>query len=218
MLHVASISDAEILPEISDKDEKHEKENMIIEQSDKSSKLKEYSNSNLMNSESINLIEPNNINNINNIQFNNNNNYLNDFFQPGVISEIEGGDKSFTNLFISGISSKSFLDDSEMGSISNILDLKDKKEIFEFVKDKMNKGLTPFFIKFEQYAPLPIFAPKNIRFIDIIYIIQEEIQFDVNSVVFILKGKPIEISSYYNKFIEDFKIEPLETIQAKEKK
>ena len=217
MLHVASISDAEILPEISDKDEKHEKENMIIEQSDKSSKLKEYSNSNLMNSESINLIEPNNINNNNNIQFNNNNNYLNDFFQPGVISEIEGGDKSFTNLF-SRISSKSFLDDSEMGSISNILELKDKKEIYEFVKDKMNKGLTPFFIKFEQYAPLPIFAPKNIRFIDIIYIIQEEIQFDVNSVVFILKGKPIEISSYYNKFIEDFKIEPLETIQAKEKK
>ena len=216
MLHVASISDAEILPEISDKDEKHEKENMIIEQSNKSSKLKEYSNSNLMNSESINLIEPNNINNNNNIQFNNNNNYLNDFFQPGVISEIEGGDKSFT--YLSRISSKSFLDDSEMGSISNILELKDKKEIYEFVKDKMNKGLTPFFIKFEQYAPLPIFAPKNIRFIDIIYIIQEEIQFDVNSVVFILKGKPIEISSYYNKFIEDFKIEPLETIQAKEKK
>ena len=216
MLHVASISDAEILPEISDKDEKHEKENMIMEQSDKSSKLKEYSNSNLMNSESINLIEPNNINN-NNIQFNNNNNYLNDFFQPGVISEIEGGDKSFTNLF-SRISSKSFLDDSEMGSISNILDLKDKKEIFEFVKDKMNEGLTPFFIKFEKFAPISIFAKKNIRFIDIIYIIQEEIQFDVNSVVFILKGKPIEISSYYNKFIEDFKIEPLETIQAKEKK
>ena len=216
MLHVASISDAEILPEISDKDEKHEKENMIIEQSDKSSKLKEYSNSNLMNSESINLIEPNNINN-NNIQFNNNNNYLNDFFQPGVISEIEGGDKSFTNLF-SRISSKSFLDDSEMGSISNILELKDKKEIYEFVKDKMNEGLTPFFIKFEKFAPISIFAKKNIRFIDIIYIIQEEIQFDVNSVVFILKGKPIEISSYYNKFIEDFKIEPLETIQAKEKK
>ena len=217
MLHVASISDAEILPEISDKDEKHEKENMIMEQSDKSSKLKEYSNSNLMNSESITLIEPNNINNNNNIQFNNNN-YLNNFFQPGVISEIEGDVESLTNLFISGISSKSFLDDSEMGSISNILELKDKKEIYEFVKDKMNKGLTPFFIKFEQYAPLPIFAPKNIRFIDIIYIIQEEIQFDVNSVVFILKGKPIEISSYYNKFIEDFKIEPLETIQAKEKK
>ena len=218
MLHVASISDAEILPEISDKDEKHEKENMIIEQSDKSSKLKEYSNSNLMNSESINLIEPNNINNNNNIQFNNNNNYLNNFFQPGVISEIEGDVESLTNLFISGISSKSFLDDSEMGSISNILDLKDKKEIFEFVKDKMNEGLTPFFIKFEKFAPISIFAKKNIRFIDIIYIIQEEIQFDVNSVVFILKGKPIEISSYYNKFIEDFKIEPLETIQAKEKK
>ena len=216
MLHVASISDAEILPEISDKDEKHEKENMIIEQSNKSSKLKEYSNSNLMNSESINLIEPNNINN-NNIQFNNNNNnYLNDFFQPGVISEIEGDAESFT--YLSRISSKSFLDDSEMGSISNILDLKDKKEIFEFVKDKMNEGLTPFFIKFEKFAPISIFAKKNIRFIDIIYIIQEEIQFDVNSVVFILKGKPIEISSYYNKFIEDFKIEPLETIQAKEKK
>ena len=213
MLHITSRSEAEILQERSAKDEKDEKENMIIEESDNSLKLNEYNNSNLMNSESLNLVEPNNINN-NNIQFKNNN-YK--FFQPGVIAEIEGDDKSFMNLRFSKISSQSFFDDSDMGSISNILELKEKQEIFEFVKDKMDKGLIPFFIKFEQFAPIPVFSQKNIRFIDIIHRIQEEIQFEVNSVEFILKGKPIEISSYYNKIIEDLKIEPFEIIQAKKK-
>ena len=211
MLHITSRSEAEILQERSAKDEK---ENMIIEESDNSLKLSEYNNSNLMNSESLNMVEPNNINNNNNIQFKNNN-YK--FFQPGVIAEIEGDDKSFMNLRFSKISSQSFFDDSDMGSISNILDLKEKQEIFEFVKDKMDKGLIPFFIKFEQFAPIPVFSQKNIRFIDIIHRIQEEIQFEVNSVEFILKGKPIEISSYYNKIIEDLKIEPFEIIQAKKK-
>ncbi len=211
MLHITSRSEAEILQERSAKDEK---ENMIIEESDNSLKLSEYNNSNLMNSESLNLVEPNNINN-NNIQFKNNN-YK--FFQPGVIAEIEGDDKSFMNLRFSKISSQSFFDDSDMGSISNILELKEKQEIFEFVKDKMDKGLIPFFIKFEQFAPIPIFSQKDIRFIDVLQRIQEEIKFEVNSVEFILKGKTIEISNYYNKTIEELGIEPLNIIHAKFKK
>ena len=84
--------------------------------------------------------------------------------------------------------------------------------------DKINRGIIPFFIKFEQYAPIPIFSQKEIRFIDVLQRIQEEIKFEVNSVEFILKGKIIEISNYYNKTIEELGIEPLNIIQAKFKK
>ena len=218
MLVDTSRSEANIMQGLSQNNEKDEKENMIIEDSENEVELKEYNNnnSNLECSESLNVIEPNNINN----------NYIfqqqkktskNKFFSSEVIGEIEARERSFMNLAYSRISSNSFDEESNMRDISNILDSEEKQEILETVIDKINRGIIPFFIKFEQFAPIPVFSQKNIRFIDIIHRIQEEIQFEVNSVEFILKGKPIEISSYYNKIIEDLKIEPFEIIQAKKK-
>ena len=130
------------------------------------------------------------------------------FFQENPISFYVELPESLSNLCYSNII---------CGIIRGALEISGFEVTCEFVKDKMDKGLIPFFIKFEQFAPIPVFSQKNIRFIDIIHRIQEEIQFEVNSVEFILKGKPIEISSYYNKIIEDLKIEPFEIIQAKKK-
>ena len=212
MLVDTSRSEANIMQGLSKNDEKDEKENMIIEDSENDIELKEYNNnnSNLECSESLNVIESNNINN----------NYIfqqqkktskNKFFSSQVIREIESMNG------VSLISSNSLDEESYMRDISNIFESEEKQEILETVIDKINRGIIPFFIKFEQFAPIPIYSQKNIRFIDVLQRIQEEIKFEVNSVEFILKGKPIEISSYYNKIIEDLKIEPFEIIQAKKK-
>ena len=219
MLVDTSRSEANIMQGLSKNDEKDEKENMIIEDSENEIELKEYNNnnSNLECSESLNVIEPNNINN----------NYIfqqqkktskNIFFSSEVIGEIEARERSFMNLAYSRISSNSFDEESNMRDISNILDSEEKQEILETVIDKINRGIIPFFIKFEQFAPIPIFSQKDIRFIDVLQRIQEEIKFEVNSVEFILKGKTIEISNYYNKTIEELGIEPLNIIHAKFKK
>ena len=219
MLVDTSRSEANIMQGLSKNDEKDEKENMIIEDSENEIELKEYNNnnSNLECSESLNVIEPNNINN----------NYIfqqqkktskNIFFSSEVIGEIEARERSFMNLAYSRISSNSFDEESNMRDISNILDSEEKQEILETVMDKINRGIIPFFIKFEQFAPIPIFSQKDIRFIDVLQRIQEEIKFEVNSVEFILKGKIIEINNYYNKTIEELGIEPLNIIHAKFKK
>ena len=219
MLVDTSRSEANIMQGLSKNDEKDEKENMIIEDSENEVELKEYNNnnSNLECSESLNVIEPNNINN----------NYIfqqqkktskNIFFSSEVIGEIEARERSFMNLAYSRISSNSFDEESNMRDISNILDSEEKQEILETVIDKINRGIIPFFIKFEQFAPIPIFSQKDIRFIDVLQRIQEEIKFEVNSVEFILKGKIIEINNYYNKTIEELGIEPLNIIHAKFKK
>ena len=219
MLVDTSRSEANIMQGLSKNDEKDEKENMIIEDSENDIELKEYNNnnSNLECSESLNVIEPNNINN----------NYIfqqqkktskNKFFSQEVIRQIEDMEKSSMNLGISIISSNSFDEESNMRDISNILESEEKQEILETVMDKINRGIIPFFIKFEQFAPIPIYSQKNIRFIDVLQRIQEEIKFEVNSVEFNLKGKIIEISNYYNKTIEELGIEPLNIIHAKFKK
>ena len=67
MLVDTSRSEANIMQGLSKNDEKDEKENMIIEDSENEIELKEYNNnnSNLECSESLNVIEPNNINNNN---------------------------------------------------------------------------------------------------------------------------------------------------------
>jgi hypothetical protein len=219
MLVDTSRSEANIMQGLSKNDEKDEKENMIIEDSENDIELKEYNNnnSNLECSESLNVIEPNNINN----------NYIfqqqkktskNKFFSSEVIREIEARERSFMNLAYSRISLNSFDEESNMRDISNILESEEKQEILETVLDKINRGIIPFFIKFEQFAPIPIYSQKNIRFIDVLQRIQEEIKFEVNSVEFILKGKIIEISNYYNKTIEELGIEPLNIIHAKFKK
>ena len=221
MLVDTSRSEANIMQGLSKNNEKDEKENMIIEDSENDIELKEYNNnnSNLECSESLNVIEPNNINN--------NNNYIfqqqkktskNKFFSKEYIRQIEAMEKSSMNLGISIISSNSFDEESNMRDISNILESEEKQEILKTVMDKINRGIIPFFIKFEQYAPIPIFSQKEIRFIDVLQRIQEEIKFEVNSVEFILKGKIIEISNYYNKTIEELGIEPLNIIHAKFKK
>ena len=214
MLVDTSRSEANIMQGLSKNDEKDEKENMIIEDSENEIELKEYNNnnSNLECSESLNVIEPNNINN----------NYIfqqqkktskNKFFSSEVVGEIEARDRSFSK-----ISSNSLDEESYMRDISNIFESEEKQEILENVMDKINRGIIPFFIKFEQFAPIPIYSQKNIRFIDVLQRIQEEIKFEVNSVEFILKGKIIEISNYYNKTIEELGIEPLNIIHAKFKK
>ena len=219
MLVDTSRSEANIMQGLSKNDEKDEKENMIIEDSENEIELKEYNNnnSNLECSESLNVIEPNNINN----------NYIfqqqkktskNKFFSQEVIRQIEDMEKSSMNLGISIISSNSFDEESNMRDISNILESEEKQEILKTVIDKINKGIIPFFIKFERFAPILIYSQKDIRFIDVLQRIQEEIKFEVNSVEFILKGKTIEISNYYNKTIEELGIEPLNIIHAKFKK
>ena len=219
MLVDTSRSEANIMQGLSKNDEKDEKENMIIEDSENEIELKEYNNnnSNLECSESLNVIEPNNINN----------NYIfqqqkktskNKFFSSEVIGEIEARERSFMNLAYSRISLNSFDEESNMRDISNILDSEEKQEILETIKDKIKMGIIPFFIKFDQFAPKLIYSQKDIRFIDVLQRIQEEIKFEVNSVEFILKGKIIEINNYYNKTIEELGIEPLNIIHAKFKK
>ena len=219
MLVDTSRSEANIMQGLSKNDEKDEKENMIIEDSENEIELKEYNNnnSNLECSESLNLIEPNNINN-NYIFQQQNKTSKNNFFSKEVIRQIEAMEKSSINFGFSNISSNSLDEESYMRDISNILDSEEKQEILKTVMDKINRGIIPFFIKFEQYAPIPIFSQKEIRFIDVLQRIQEEIKFEVNSVEFILKGKIIEISNYYNKTIEELGIEPLNIIHAKFKK
>ena len=218
MLVDTSRSEANIMQGLSKNDEKDEKENMIIEDSENDIELKEYNNnnSNLECSESLNLIEPNNINN-NYIFQQQNKTSKNNFFSKEVIGQIEARDRSFMNAY-SKISSNSLDEESYMRDISNIFESEEKQEILETVIDKINRGIIPFFIKFEQFAPIPIYSQKNIRFIDVLQRIQEEIKFEVNSVEFILKGKIIEISNYYNKTIEELGIEPLNIIHAKFKK
>ena len=219
MLVDTSRSEANIMQGLSQNNEKEEKENMIIEDSENDIELKEYNNnnSNLECSESLNVIEPNNINN----------NYIfqqqkktskNKFFSKEVIRQIEAMEKSSINFGFSNISSNSLDEESYMRDISNIFESEEKQEILETVIDKINRGIIPFFIKFEQFAPIPIYSQKNIRFIDVLQRIQEEIKFEVNSVEFNLKGKIIEISNYYNKTIEELGIEPLNIIHAKFKK
>ena len=213
MLHV-SISEEKIMQQLSEKDEK---EKMIIEESGNDEELKEYNNnnnnSNLENSKSLNLIEPNNINYNNNIQ-QQNKNYKNIIFCSRIRREIEKKDKSFMDLTISKINSNS-LNESNMSSISNIFELEENQEILKNVVDNLNRGIIPFFIKFEQFAPISIFSQKDVRFIDVIQRIQKQIEFEINSVEFILKGKIIEIIRYYNKTIEELGIEPLIIINAK---
>ena len=220
MLVDTSRSEANIMQGLSQNNEKDEKENMIIEDSENEVELKEYNNnnSNLECSESLNVIEPNNINNNNYIFQQQKKTSKNKFFSSEVIGEIEARERSFMNLAYSRISSNSFDEESNMRDISNILDSEEKQEILETVIDKINRGIIPFFIKFEQFAPIPIFSQKDIRFIDVLQRIQEEIKFEVNSVEFILKGKIIEINNYYNKTIEELGIEPLNIIHAKFKK
>ena len=219
MLVDTSRSEANIMQGLSKNDEKDEKENMIIEDSENDIELKEYNNnnSNLECSESLNVIEPNNINN-NYIFQQQNKTSKNNFFSKEVIRQIEAMEKSSINFGFSNISSNSLDEESYMRDISNIFESEEKQEILETVIDKINRGIIPFFIKFEQFAPIPIFSQKNIRFIDVLQRIQEEIKFEVNSVEFILKGKIIEISNYYNKTIEELGIEPLNIIHAKFKK
>ena len=219
MLVDTSRSEANIMQGLSKNDEKDEKENMIIEDSENEIELKEYNNnnSNLECSESLNVIEPNNINNNNYIFQQQNKTSKNNFFSKEVIGQIEARDRSFMNAY-SKISSNSLDEESYMRDISNILESEEKQEILKTVMDKINRGIIPFFIKFEQYAPIPIFSQKNIRFIDVLQRIQEEIKFEENSVEFNLKGKIIEISNYYNKTIEELVIEPLNIIHAKFKK
>ena len=215
MLVDTSRSEANIMQGLSKNDEKDEKENMIIEDSENDIELKEYNNnnSNLECSESLNVIEPNNINNNNYIFQQQKKTLKNKFFSSEVVGEIEARDRSFSK-----ISSNSLDEESNMRDISNILDSEEKQEILKTVLDKINRGIIPFFIKFEQFVPIPIFSQKDIRFIDVLQRIQEEIKFEVNSVEFILKGKIIEISNYYNKTIEELGIEPLNIIHAKFKK
>ena len=213
MLVDTSRSEANIMQGLSKNDEKDEKENMIIEDSENDIELKEYNNnnSNLECSESLNVIESNNINN----------NYIfqqqkktskNKFFSSQVIREIESMNG------VSLISSNSLDEESYMRDISNILESEEKQEILETIMDKINMGIIPFFIKFDQFAPKLIYSQKDIRFIDVLQRIQEEIKFEVNSVEFILKGNIIEICNYYNKTIEELGIEPLNIIHAKFKK
>ena len=214
MLVDTSRSEANIMQGLSKNDEKDEKENMIIEDSENDIELKEYNNnnSNLECSESLNLIEPNNINN-NYIFQQQNKTSKNNFFSKEVIRQIESMD-----IGVSLISSNSLDEESYMRDISNILESEEKQEILEIIMDKINMGIIPFFIKFDQFAPKLIYSQKDIRFIDVLQRIQEEIKFEVNSVEFILKGKIIEISNYYNKTIEELGIEPLNIIHAKFKK
>ncbi len=218
MLVDTSRSEANIMQGLSKNDEKDEKENMIIEDSENEIELKEYNNnnSNLECSESLNVIEPNNINN-NYIFQQQNKTSKNNFFSKEVIGEIEARDRSFMNEY-SKISSNSLDEESNMRDISNIFESEEKQEILKTVMDKINRGIIPFFIKFEQFAPIPIYSQKDIRFIDVLQRIQEEIKFEVNSVEFILKGNIIEICNYYNKTIEELGIEPLNIIHAKFKK
>ena len=219
MLVDTSRSEANIMQGLSKNDEKDEKENMIIEDSENDIELKEYNNnnSNLECSESLNVIEPNNISNNNYIFQQQKKTSKNKFFSQEVIGEIEARDRSFMNAY-SKISSNSLDEESYMRDISNIFESEEKQEILETVIDKINRGIIPFFIKFEQFVPIPIYSQKDIRFIDVLQRIQEEIKFEVNSVEFILKRKIIEISNYYNKTIEELGIEPLNIIRAKFKK
>ena len=101
MLVDTSRSEANIMQGLSKNDEKDEKENMIIEDSENDIELKEYNNnnSNLECSESLNVIEPNNINN-NYIFQQQNKTSKNNFFSKEVIGQIEARDRSFMNAIL----------------------------------------------------------------------------------------------------------------------
>ena len=167
---------------------------------------KENDNVQLLNNNSLQYLEVLNINNNNlqnnNQQYNENNNNTNNN-NENILGDISNQSEP---------SSIAKIDESGVGSLLNILEEMQQKEIIQTLNNMIEKGFIPFFIKLEGYKPQFIYAKKSIKFLKVIEAIQNILK--INDKFFYYLGNSNDKINK-SKTIENLEIEPLNIIVAK---